>query len=125
MEKNFRIYQEGDIIRVVVTGVFSLGLAKQVVDAAIRVCEESHLVRALVDIRPMQGDLATLDRYEAGTYGAKVIPRAVAVAMLARQDQISPDSFFENVLVNRGVNLRVFSDPEEAIEWLRQQARPE
>jgi hypothetical protein len=124
MEKDFRLYREDDIIRVVVTGVFSLDLARAVVGSAIRACEEHRLVRALADIRSMQGDMATLDRYEAGTYGAKMIPRTIAVAMLARPDQISPDSFFENVLVNRGVNLRVFSDQEEALEWLKQQGHP-
>ena len=124
MEKDFRIYQEVNILRVVVTGVFSLDLCKRVVHATTKACEEHHLVRVLVDIRPMQGDLATLDRYEVGTYAAKVIPRAIALAMLERQDQISPDNFLENVLVNRGVNLRVFSDSEEALEWLEQQARP-
>jgi len=28
-------------------------------------------------------------------------------------------SFFENVAVNRGFALRIFSDPDEAIEWLK------
>jgi len=38
--------------------------------------------------------------------------------MLGSKDQISPDNFFQTVARNRGVNLKVFSEIENALEWL-------
>jgi hypothetical protein len=94
MEKDFQVFEERDIIRVVFTGIFSLTGATQSVDAMVKACAESGLTRVLFDLRPMRGEMPTLDRYDAGAYGGKVVPRGIAVAMLARQNQISPDNFF-------------------------------
>lgn len=30
-----------------------------------------------------------------------------------------PDNFVENVAVNRGINLKIFTDLEKAIDWLK------
>lgn len=30
-----------------------------------------------------------------------------------------PDNFVENVAVNRGINLKIFTDANEAIDWLK------
>lgn len=40
------------------------------------------------------------------------------LAMLNRPDVILPDNFVENVAVNRGANVKVFTDLENAVRWL-------
>ena len=45
---------------------------------------------------------------------------ALKTAILAREDQVLPDRFAETVAVNRGINLRIFTDIAEAKRWLEE-----
>ncbi len=54
-------------------------------------------------------------------YGANVIQH-LKVAMLAREDHILPDRFFENAAVNRGVSVKLFTDADKAIGWLQKRS---
>ena len=53
-------------------------------------------------------------------YGVKMIRVLSKKALVVREDQMFPDNFVENVAVNRGVNLKLFTNVEEAIDWLKE-----
>ena len=53
-------------------------------------------------------------------YGVRMIAFISKFALVGRKDQMFPDSFVENVTVNRGVNLKLFSDLEKAVNWLNE-----
>jgi hypothetical protein len=82
--------------------------------------------KILLDIRPLQGEISLLARYEFGTIMADLQRDPIEIAVLGRNDQIWPDRFAENVANNRGVRTKVITDMAEAAEWLKVklQAKP-
>ena len=55
-------------------------------------------------------------RFEVGVAFAERLPNSLQVALLSDPKWIN--KFMENTAVNRGANLRVFSDKAEALRWL-------
>ena len=78
------------------------------------------LSRVLVDVRAFDGRLGVLDIYLLVTelfqsLRGKGIKKA---AIIDRPQSGMREWFLETVAVNRGFNLRVFPEVEEAREWL-------
>lgn len=75
--------------------------------------------RYLFDMRDAQMQSSTVASYEAANPAPEVkamlfnVRTAVLLARITQDDQ-----FFENVAVNRGLPLRVFTDESQAREWL-------
>ena len=120
MDQDFKITPTEHYLLVEFTGQFEVDSAKRSVDALVESCIKTKNPKVLFDIRSMTGDLSTLDRYRVGQYGSDTITRTTRFAMLARADQVSPDKFFENIAVNRGLNLKVFTNIDETVAWLKE-----
>ena len=78
------------------------------------------LSRVLVDVRAFEGRLGVLDIYLLVTQlfqslRGKGIKKA---AIVDRPHSAMREWFLETVAVNRGFNLRMFSEVEEARQWL-------
>ena len=66
-----------------------------------------------------------MDRYDAGVRGAELqreIGRGIAFAVVGNEPMIDPKRFAETVGKNRGANVRVFTDIDEAVDWIEQSA---
>jgi hypothetical protein len=118
MNNQIEIVKKDNYLHVTVSGIFSPELSEDSIDNMVAAAKKDEFTKILFDIRPMSGEIGVLDRFESGRYGALIIPQNFKIAMLGRNDQISPDKFFQTVVRNRGVNLKVFSEFEKAIEWL-------
>jgi len=62
--------------------------------------------------------LGTFDTYQAAEFIAENVPALAKVALVCNAKFMSDASFFEDVVVNRGLTLRFFTDPEVAMRWL-------
>jgi hypothetical protein len=113
------IVKKEDYLQITFSGPFSIDAAKRSVDDMVAACRKEHCAKVLFDCRPMTGDLTVLDRFEVGQYGEGTIPQTVKIAMLGRNEQILPDRFFETVARNRGVNLLLFTEVDDALKWLK------
>ena len=118
MIEGLRIIQEEAYIRFVYTGEFSVVLGKQCVDAMVEACSQVQLFKILLDCRKMTGEIQIFDSFEVAKYGVEMLGSTYKTALVGREDQMLPDNFVENVAVNRGVNLKLFTDIDEAIDWL-------
>lgn len=80
----------------------------------------------LIDLRELRGVPATMDRYKVSMlYAEHARKMALAqpgrhlrLAAVGHEPLIDPQRFGEDVAVNRGVNLRVFTDFGAARAWL-------
>ena len=94
-------------------------MALQIFDAALANAKP----KVLVDVRRLEGRLRILDNYLLVTelfekLRGKGLRKA---AIVDRRDPSIRDWFLETVARNRGFNLRIFSDPREALDWLEQE----
>jgi hypothetical protein len=118
MNGQVEIVKKKDHLLVTVSGTFSPELSMESIDAMVTAAKKEDCKMILLDCRPMGGEIGVLERFESGRYGALTIPRTFKIALLARKDQVSPDKFFQTVARNRGVNLTVFTENDEALGWL-------
>ena len=118
MPENLTISDRGEYVLTEFSGTFSVDEGKRCIDAMTAAARDTHRPKALFDCREMTGPLPIGARFAVAEYAA--ITRGVIskIAMVAREDVVLPDNFVENVAVNRGVNLRIFTDYDAAERWL-------
>ena len=81
-------------------------------------CSNSHCNRVLFDTTAVDARLGAVEMFKAGEALAQAWHPSVRLAILSRPDQVHRDSFFENVLVNRQVDAKMFTDRATAEHWL-------
>jgi len=73
----------------------------------------------LIDVRELTGARPDgMELYDLGVLASRDII-GVPVAFVGSESFIDPRRFGESVARNRGLNLRVFTDMDEALKWLR------
>jgi hypothetical protein len=82
-------------------------------------CATHKCDKALIDARDLQVNMDTLEMFQAGEDVVSVTSKGLRTAILAREDML--DRFFEDVAVNRGAIVKVFTDLETARDWLEKQ----
>ncbi|MGD8455999.1 MAG: hypothetical protein PVF83_06425 [Anaerolineales bacterium] len=84
------------------------------------VARSVHRSIVLIDVRELKGRLGVLDSYKLVTeVFQKLHRKGISAAAIVDPQLPSPRSWFlETVSLNRGFNLRIFSDYDEALEWL-------
>jgi hypothetical protein len=82
---------------------------------------ELQQTRLLVDIRDLSGQLQMMESYDIVTREYPKIERT-GIQRAAILDRVTSDpkqlAFFETVALNRGFNIRMFTDPKSAMAWL-------
>jgi len=121
MAIHYDIKPEGELLRVRAWGQDeslqdAQGYGKAVLDA----CTEHGCQRVLCDERELVYGLDTLETFNLAEYE---IARAdtifwLRVAIVHQPQNRELDTFYENVMVNRGAALRMFTDMEAALAWL-------
>ena len=106
---------EGDVLRVVATGPASLKLMKRLLDQVADEIKARGSKKVLVDLHELTGRLSNLERYQIGEYAVGRI--RVKIAVIAPAGLVN--HLGETVAVNRGVNVRVFTEEIPAVVWLR------
>lgn len=80
--------------------------------------EKYKCQKILVDLRKLDKIPPITELYELGEKAAQLWKYKLKVAIVTQPEAIT--GFFENVLVNRGAQSRVFPSFEEAEKWLLQ-----
>jgi hypothetical protein len=117
---------EEDILFINATGTYSLTNAKNLFKLSIDNALLYTKRKILIDITAITGSIPFLDRFEfsefLSQYKAKYSLKKIGKIAVAGQEPIvDKGRFGENVAVNRGANVRVFTDIKEALIWLKEE----
>jgi hypothetical protein len=74
--------------------------------------------RALCDETALEYTLGTFSSYEAAKFIAEAAPKICRVAIVCSPRDLQNGAFWETIAVNRGLNVRVTSDLDQAREWV-------
>ena len=115
---------EEDFVRIVVTGNYSLLKANHLFTYSI---ENAHLhkkAKILIDVTSITGNIPFFDRFEYSAFFAKyqrehASPTVSRIAVVGHKPIVDKDKFGETVAVNRGANVLVFTDMDNASAWLK------
>lgn len=92
-------------------------------DMAVSIIEEvlkQKLKKILVDISQLTGHLNTINAYDLATKDLPTLKQVTRMKIALLDKHISDDlQFFETACRNIGLNIRVFTDKNRAIFWLR------
>lgn len=121
MSVQYTFEKRGGILFAVGRGV-EVGIEedKQITLDMIQACKESGTDLLLVDDRQVTYTISTISVYElAKFYYDSHFQREVRKVALVPNPVFKEDNaFYETVVRNRGLNLRVFYDLESAAAWL-------
>lgn len=84
-------------------------------------CIERQIPRVLIDLKGMSGSLDTLETFDVAGHELprqEAVRRVLRSVILDHPENVERLRFFETVAVNRGLNVRVLADEDQAIEWL-------
>jgi hypothetical protein len=119
---NLKTEKKNDVLWVTATGPRSLETILAMSKDILAACEEEKVTKVLIDVRELEGRLSTMEAYAIPEqYFPKMRDRSVITraALVDLKEFEHSDRFFENVAANRGFSLLIFSDPDEAVEWLK------
>ena len=126
MSMHVEIRLDADLLRVNETGEFTLEEAKRTFVEMMEAIALNKTKRVLFDGRTITGNPQTIERFYYGEFAAQTVVRyevrgvspATPFAYVLREPVLDPEKFGETVAVNRGMRVKVFDNPEEALEWL-------
>lgn len=116
---------EQGILKAVVNGEFELATAEiefvELLDEAVR----SGATKVLIDGQQMTGNPGDFERFLYGEFAAWATMEvmrerdiALRFAYVIHEPLRDPTRFGENVVVNRGMDVKTFEDTNVAIHWL-------
>jgi hypothetical protein len=79
---------------------------------------QSRCKQVLCNELELEYRLGTIDLYQSGKFIAEHAPRVGKVAIVTTEEQLPEIKFWENVVNNRGLRVKVFSSLHEAKDWL-------
>lgn len=86
--------------------------------AVIAACVEHGVSRVLCNELELEYRLGTLETFQAAQFIAAQAPAVARIALVCRPPQVADARFWEDVVVNRGLIARVFTDVDAAVAWL-------
>jgi hypothetical protein len=127
MGVNLKLERDGDLLYATVRGPFSLEESKkrflEILDAALR--SESNKV--VVDGREMTGLPDGPDRFFYGEFAAHSLREHILKGLVGKPPSfafvlsppiLDPERFGVTVAANRGMRVKAFDNPDEALAWL-------
>lgn len=123
MSVSFEIRVHAGYVELVCTGTYSHEAALQLYSQAYEIAVRENRAAVLVDVRQVTGNPPTLtDFFEQGVHvaslGSGSGPR-IRFAHLADERMTHPQRFGEVVARSHGALIRVFTDLDEALAWLK------
>ena len=110
---------EEEIVRVEMVGEFDAQTLSASTMAMVEEMQRSSCTRVLLDHRQATPKLSVVEQYRRPEIAASLgVPRLSRIAIVYKESQ-EAYAFIETVAVNRGLIVKVFQVPEEALEWLR------
>jgi hypothetical protein len=102
------------------TGAGTVEEAWKQFESIVEHCERTNKNKLLLDFTEAQAEISHVDRYFFGSEARIFARYASKVATVGRPEQLDHRRFGETVAKNRWVDLRVFTNIEDAKEWLLQ-----
>jgi hypothetical protein len=126
MALNFKVEPQTTYLLMTYEGRYEPSLADQITSQVIEACVKNQLPKVLVDIRKVEGQMSTMDRYNLATLAAKKYLdeklagkiQSTRFAWVENHPMVDPKKFGETVATNRGLNIKVFTEVKEALAWL-------
>ena len=127
MSIKLEVCPESGFLRVDAAGEFSLGEAKRIFLETLEAVARHKVRKVLFDGRGLAGEPKTMERFLYGEFVARAVAEFADRGMVSRSTQfgyvldepvLDTRRFGETVAVNRGMLVKTFDNPQDALGWL-------
>ena len=108
-------------LELIVSGELTIDVSEEVNPDLIKnECKKRRLKKILINAHNLSGKITIMDRFIlAKKFAQSFTGSNIQIAAVSNKDLEYPAvPFFETAAINRGVNVKVFTDIEKAKEWL-------
>ena len=126
-DANFTIetIEDTNFMTLIASGTYSLERAIHLCKLSIDTCFSYNKSKILVDITKVTGNVPFFDRFQyaealAQYKSTHALTKVSKIALVGREPLIDKNRFGETVAVNRGVNIKVFTELNDALAWLNE-----
>lgn len=120
MPQTIHIEPQKGYLQVEVFGTFDKSKAQEFIQQIRKAVDQHHIFKVLVDIRDIKGPISTTSRFSLAKFLATQMTPRMQMAVLESPGQLEDPGFFEDVAVNRGSLVKVFTtSSDEALAWLK------
>lgn len=120
MKGSFKV--KDNYLYIKATGDFTLSETKNIILIWIEKANDLSLKNIICDLRSATGYdtqlISPIDRFKISELIAELIPKYFKLVIISAQEQFVKDHFEENVMINRGVTVKVTTNKKEALKWL-------
>jgi hypothetical protein len=121
-----KVTAEPRFLRVIASGRFTLAEAERTFLEVIDAVAINKTGKVLFDGREVSGEPTIMQRFYYSNFAARTVARYAAesgkpapqFAYVLEEPVLDPNKFGEKVARNRGMNMKVFDNLEEAFTWL-------
>lgn len=92
---------------------------------ALSFVTEHRIFRVLADVSGITNKASITDLFTSTTHHAETAQVRPKTAIFGKPEQREELYFLETVGVNRGMNLKIFTDSDDALKWLLKEDNPE
>ncbi len=121
MPIDFKYRIKDEIIFSTASGnVKELDEVKEYGKSLIELCRKNNLHKVISDERNVKYSLSQIDLYSLASYYRELLDTVIKSAIVCREAELENTRFWETVSVNRGLNVKVFSDMKKARTWVEE-----
>ena len=118
MMEKVQLSSDGKYIHVLSSGPASVAEMEKTLSQIAMLSSESGIRKVLVDSRARTGRLTMEDLYKGGVMLSEKLGPLFSIAVLVMESMPEQD-FFEDVALNRGINIAYFQQMDSALDWLQ------
>jgi hypothetical protein len=117
MKSHYFFEKEDNYIRMVVSGEYDFDDFKTYLKIIYAKCENEKIYKIVLDALGVEGiDIPTLERYFLGVEAAEQLQNKIKLAVLWHKEYTT--YLAQTVVLDKGGQICVFENNEQAIEWL-------
>lgn len=119
MSISYQIFNQDKYLKVIANGKDDdQADVKNYTDAVISAIFEFDAKKVLCDERELQYNLSLTDTFQLGEYVSQYSGQLLKIAIVCNIKFFDDAKFYETVTTNRGMQIKIFTNIEEAESWL-------
>ena len=121
MPREFLVDRKKRCLFIRVFGSVTNDESKKALQRVRQLCQKNNLHRVLIDHRAVEALPETQELFDLAQQFVESLGRMIRFAVIQASGQVLADEgFFETVVLNRGGQLRLFTERSEAEAWLNE-----
>jgi hypothetical protein len=119
----FHYAYDSDCLKIRAVGRYIIEEKDAAARAIASVIADRPVRAALLDLRDVPGPYTFMDRVQLGEVAGRHLS-GTPIAVVLYEEQADPERIGKLVARNRGANVEVFTDPAEALAWVKKYITP-